>query len=68
MYNPSMILPHSSHDHTSPAERYFTTTTSKQVNSNADSQVTSEKMTGPSQQGSSSDQRISNTELSHKMS
>ena len=37
------------------------TSTSKQVNSNIDSQVTSEKMTGPSQQGSASDQRISNT-------
>ena len=63
MYNPSMVLPHCSHDHTltSPIQRYFTTTTSKQVNSNIDSQVTSEKMTGPSQQGSSSDQRISNT-------
>ena len=63
MYNPSMVLPHCSHDHTltSPIQRYFTTTTSKQVNSNIDSRVTSEKMTGPSQQGSSSDQRISNT-------
>ena len=65
MYNPSMVLPHCSHDHTltSPIQRYFTTTTSKQVNSklNIDSPVTSEKMTGPSQQGSSSDQRISNT-------
>ena len=63
MYNPSMVLPHCSHDHTltSPIQRYFTTTTSKQFNSNIDSQVTSEKMTGPSQQGSSSDQRISNT-------
>ena len=40
----------------------LTTTTSKQVNSNIDSPVTSEKITGPSQQGSSSDQRISNTE------
>ena len=61
--NPSMVLPHCSHDHTltSPIQRYFTTTTSKQVNSNIDSPVTSEKMTGPSQQGSSSDQRISNT-------
>ena len=63
VYNPSMVLPHCSHDHTltSPIQRYFTTTTSKQVNSNIDSQVTSEKMTDPSQQGSSSDQRISNT-------
>ena len=62
MYNPSMVLPHYSHDHTlTPIQRYFTTTTSKQVNSNIDSPVTSEKMTGPSQQGSSSDQRISNT-------
>ena len=63
MYNPSMVLPHCSHDHTltSPIQRYSTTTTSKQVNSNIDSQVTSEKMSGPSQQGSSSDQRISNT-------
>ena len=63
MYNPSMVLPHCSHDYTltSPIQRHFTTTTSKQVNSNIDSQVTSEKMTGPSQQGSSSDQRISNT-------
>ena len=60
MYNPSMVLPHCSHDHTltSPIQRYFTTTTSKQVNSNIDS---SEKITGPSQQGSSSDQRIFNT-------
>ena len=60
MYNPSMVLPHCSHDHTltSPIQRYSTTTTSKQVNS---SQMTSEKMSGPSQQGSSSDQRISNT-------
>ena len=67
MYNPSMVLPHCSHDHilTSPIQRYSTTTTSKQVNSIIDSQVTSEKMSGPSQQGSSSDQRISNT---HKMS
>ena len=63
MYNPSMVLPHCSHDHTltSPIQRHFTTTTSKQVNSNIDSPVTSEKMIGPSQQGSSSDQRISNT-------
>ena len=63
MYNPSMVLPHCSHDHTltSPIQRYSTTTTSKQVNSNIDSQVTSEKMSGPSQQGSSSDQRIFNT-------
>ena len=63
MYNSSTVLPHCSHDHTftSPIQRYSTTTTSKQVNSNIDSQVTSEKMSGPSQQGSSSDQRISNT-------
>ena len=63
MYNPSTVLPHCSHDHTltSPIQRYSTTTTSKQVNINIDSQVTSEKMSGPSQQGSSSDQRISNT-------
>ena len=64
MYNPSMVLPHCSHDHTLTSQaiqRYSTTTTSKQVNSNIDSQVTSEKMSGPSQQGSSSDQRISNT-------
>ena len=62
MYNPSMVLPHCSHDYTlaSPIQRYFTTTISKQVNSNIDSQVISE-MTDPSQQGSSSDQRISNT-------
>ena len=60
---PDMVLPHCSHDHTltSPIQRYFTTTTSKQINSNIDSQVTSEKMTGPSQQGSRSDQRILNT-------
>ena len=57
MDNPSMIIPHSSHDPTLPsaAERYSTTTTSKHVNNNIDSQVTSEKMTGPC------DQRISNT-------
>ena len=63
MYNPSTVLPHCSHDHTltSPIQRYSTTTTIKQVNSNIDSQVTSEKMSGPSQQGSSSDQRMSNT-------
>ena len=67
MYNPNMVLPHCSDDHTltSPIsiQRYSTTTTSKQGNSiyNIDSQVTSEKMSGPSQQGSSSDQRISNT-------
>ena len=42
-------------------QRYFTITTSKQVNNNIDSPVTSEKITGPSQQGSNSDQRISNT-------
>ena len=45
----------------SAAERYSTTTTSKHVNNNIDSQVTSEKMAGPSQQGSNYDQRISNT-------
>ena len=55
MYNPSMVLPHCSHDHT------LTSPTSKQVNSNIDSQMTSEKMSCPSQQGSRSDQRISNT-------
>ena len=59
----SMNLTDRSHDHTmtSSAERYFPTSTSKQVNSNIDSQVTLKKMTGPSQQGSTSDQRISNT-------
>ena len=63
IHNPSMIIPHSSHDPTLPsaAERYSTTTTSKHVNNNIDSQVTSEKMTGPSQQGLNCDQRISNT-------
>ena len=62
-HNPNMVLPHRSHDHTvtSSAERYFTTCISKQVNSNIDSQVTSEKMTGPSQQGSTADQGIRNT-------
>ena len=61
MYNPSMVLSHCSHDHTltSPIQRYFTTTTSKQVSCNIE--ATSKKMIGPSQQGSSSDQRISNT-------
>ena len=61
--NPSEVPTDGSHDHTmtSSAVRYFTTSTSKQVNSNVDSQVTSEKMTGPSQQGSTSDQRTSNT-------
>ena len=61
--NPSMILIDRSHDHTmtSSAERYFTSSTSNQVDSNIDSQVTSEKMTGPSQQGSTSDQRIFST-------
>ena len=60
---PSMNLADRSHDHimTSSAERYFPTSTSKQVNSNIDSQVTLKKMTGSSQQGSTSDQRISNT-------
>ena len=60
--NPSMVLTDRSHDHTmiSSTERCFTTITSKQVDSNIDSQVTSEKMTGPSQQGSTPDQRISN--------
>ena len=59
----SPTTPHCSHDHTltSLIQRYFTTTTSKQVNSNIDSQVTSGKMIGPSQQGSSSDQRTFNT-------
>ena len=61
--NPSMNLTDRSHDHimTSSAERYFTTSTSKQVDSNIDSQVTSQKITDPFQQGSTSDQRISNT-------
>ena len=61
MYNPSMVQPHSSHDHTltSPIQTYSTTTTSKRVNSNIDSRVTSEKISGPFQQGF--DQRISNT-------
>ena len=64
MYNPNMVLPHCSYDHTltSPIQRYFTTTTtstSKQVSCNIE--ATSVKMIGPSQQGSSSDQRISNT-------
>ena len=60
---PSMSLPDRSHDHTmtSSAERYFTTSTSKQVDSNIDPQVTLEKMTAPSPRGSTSDQRISNT-------
>ena len=59
---PSMNLTNRSHDHIMKSSAaYFTTSTSKQVNSNIDSQVTSEKMTGPSQQGSTSDQRISNT-------
>ena len=66
VYNRYPILPpigHSSHDPTFPsaAERYSTTTTSKHVNNNIDSQVTSEKMTGPSQQGSNCNQRTSNT-------
>ena len=63
MYNSSTVLPHCSHDHilTSPIQTYSTTTTSKQVNSNIDSQVTSKKMSGPSQQGSTSNQRIFNT-------
>ena len=60
MHNPSMVVPHSSHNPTLP-ERYSTTTTSKHVNNNIDSQVTSDKMTGPYQQGSNCDQRISNT-------
>ena len=56
MTDPLLLSGHArSHD---PMSHPFT---SKQVNSNIDSQVTSEKMTGPSQQGSSSDQRISNT-------
>ena len=49
------------HSIKSPIERCFTTATSKQVNKNIYSQVTSVKMSGPSQQGSSSDQRIFNT-------
>ena len=61
--NPSMVTIDGSHDHTmtSLAEKYFTTSTSKQGNSIIDSQMTSEKMIGPSQQGSTSDQRISYT-------
>ena len=61
--NISMATTDGSHDHkmTSSAERYFTTSIRRQVNGDIDSQVTSEKMTGPSQQGSTSDQRISNT-------
>ena len=62
-FNCSMVLTDRSHDHTitSSTKRYFTTSTSKQVDSNIDSQVTLEKMTSPSsQQGSTSDQRISN--------
>ena len=61
MYRPTMTHLHSSHDHTltSPIQRYFTTTTSKQVSCNIE--ATSNKIIGPSQQGSSSDQRISNT-------
>ena len=57
----NVVLTDRSHDHTmtSSAERY--STTSKQVNSKIDSQVTSEKMSGSSQQGSTSNQRISNT-------
>ena len=43
-------------------DRYFTVTASKQVGSNTDSQVISEKMTDPSQKGPSSDQRTFNTE------
>ena len=58
--NPSMVLTDRSHDHAMISSNE-TTSTSKQVNSNIDLQVTSEKMTGPSQQGSTSDQRISNT-------
>ena len=46
---------------TLPVKECIATTTSKQINSNADSQVTSEMMTGPSQQRSSSDHRISST-------
>ena len=56
----SYPIPHMitrSHNHTLTSSIQ----TSKQVNSNIDSPVTSEKMTGPSQQGSSSDQRSSNT-------
>ena len=61
--NPSMVLTNRSHDHTmtSSAEKYFKTSTSKQAYSDVNSQTTSEKMTGPSQQGSISGQRISNT-------
>ena len=61
--NPRMVTTDGSHDHTTTlsAERYFPTSTSKQINSNIDSQVISNKMIGPSQQGSTSDQSISNT-------
>ena len=61
--NPSLVFTNRLHDHTitSSAEKYFKTSTSRQVNSNIDSQMTSEKMTGSSQQGSISGQRISNT-------
>ena len=61
--NPSLVTINGLYDHTmtSSAEKYFTTSTSKQGNSIIDSQMTSEKMTGPSQQGSTSDQRKSNT-------
>jgi len=45
----------------SSAKRCFTTSISKQVDANIDSQVTSAKMTGRSQQVSTSDQRIYNT-------
>ena len=57
--NPSMVTTGGSHDHTmtSSAERYFTTSTSKQVSRNIDSQVISE-ITDPSQHF---DQRIFNT-------
>ena len=56
-HDPMMSHPHSSHD-----QMFTPPLSSQQVNNNIDSsQVISEKMSGPSQQGSSSDQRISNT-------
>ena len=57
MYTPNMTHSYRSHDHTmtSSDERYFSTNTSKQGNSDIDSQVISEKMTDPSLQGSTSD-------------
>ena len=57
--NPSLVMTDRFHDHTmtSSAEKYFTASTCKQVDTNIDSQLTSEKI---SQQGSTSDQRIFN--------